>query len=331
MASSDAQHYYQIVRDELRITSSPVACRGARCSSRPPSPTGSVSAGRRSAGRWSCSQRRARPARQRPRLCRRRAGGPQRRAPQPPRLPLDLRTELGGTGGRASWESIYDEVEAECSRLQSRSASSRSRRRRLGEHFAVSRTVVRDVLNRMHGRNLIVKDRRSHWIAGPLSARMLDDYHELRRRARTAGAGTRPPRARPQASLQQCASASRAAARRPRAAAACRGRRDRGRPPRRAASRACATGGFSTRSARPRSRSSSTACSAIYLGVHDESEMLLEHRLVFDHLGLGDAAGRGCRPRAITSMRTTPAPAPASRSCRCSSEPEIAPYLIRIH
>ena len=48
------------------------------------------------------------------------------------------------------------------------------------EHFAVSRTVTCEVLARLHERGTIAKDRASHWVAGPLSARMLDEQHELR-------------------------------------------------------------------------------------------------------------------------------------------------------
>jgi DNA-binding FadR family transcriptional regulator len=49
------------------------------------------------------------------------------------------------------------------------------------DHFAVSRTVTCEVLARLHDRGTIAKDRASHWIAGPLSARMLDDLHDIRR------------------------------------------------------------------------------------------------------------------------------------------------------
>ena len=45
------------------------------------------------------------------------------------------------------------------------------------EHFAVSRTVTREVLARLHERGAIRKDRGSHWAAGPLSARVLDEQH----------------------------------------------------------------------------------------------------------------------------------------------------------
>lgn len=51
----------------------------------------------------------------------------------------------------------------------------------MGSHFGVSRTVARDVLSRLHGRRMIQKDRQSHWVTGPLSARMLNDAHTLRR------------------------------------------------------------------------------------------------------------------------------------------------------
>ena len=51
----------------------------------------------------------------------------------------------------------------------------------LCKHFGVSRTVTREVLTRLHERGLIAKSRASHWIAGPLSAQMLDELHDLRR------------------------------------------------------------------------------------------------------------------------------------------------------
>ncbi len=49
------------------------------------------------------------------------------------------------------------------------------------EHFTVSRTVTREVLARLHEHGAIRKDRGSHWIAVPLSARKLDEQHEVRR------------------------------------------------------------------------------------------------------------------------------------------------------
>src|SRR5258708_33754767 len=45
----------------------------------------------------------------------------------------------------------------------------------------VRRAVMRDVLDRMDGGGLIEKDRWSHWIGGPLSARHLDEHFGMRK------------------------------------------------------------------------------------------------------------------------------------------------------
>jgi DNA-binding GntR family transcriptional regulator len=50
----------------------------------------------------------------------------------------------------------------------------------MAEHFNVSRTVVRDVLSRIHERGLITKDERSHWLVGPLTDGGLRDMYEAR-------------------------------------------------------------------------------------------------------------------------------------------------------
>jgi DNA-binding GntR family transcriptional regulator len=49
------------------------------------------------------------------------------------------------------------------------------------DHFGVSRTVSREVLARLDVQGLVEKSRSSHWIVGPLSARTLDETHEMRR------------------------------------------------------------------------------------------------------------------------------------------------------
>jgi DNA-binding GntR family transcriptional regulator len=49
------------------------------------------------------------------------------------------------------------------------------------DHFGVSRTVSREVLARLDMQGHVEKSRSSHWIVGPLSARMLDETHEMRR------------------------------------------------------------------------------------------------------------------------------------------------------
>jgi DNA-binding GntR family transcriptional regulator len=51
---------------------------------------------------------------------------------------------------------------------------------RMATHFDVSRTVVRDVLGRIHERGLIAKDERSHWLIGPLTDAGLRDMYEAR-------------------------------------------------------------------------------------------------------------------------------------------------------
>ncbi|MBC7740351.1 MAG: hypothetical protein H7245_24800 [Candidatus Saccharibacteria bacterium] len=66
------------------------------------------------------------------------------------------------------------------------------------EHFAVSRRVscrvTREVLARLHEPGTIAKDRASHWDAGQLSARMLDEQHELRRLVEPAAIGADEPK-----------------------------------------------------------------------------------------------------------------------------------------
>jgi DNA-binding GntR family transcriptional regulator len=68
-------------------------------------------------------------------------------------------------------------------------------------HFNVSRTVVRDVLGRIHERGLITKDERSHWLVGPLTDAGLRDMYEariiLRMLERVEVARTQLPRVEP--------------------------------------------------------------------------------------------------------------------------------------
>jgi DNA-binding GntR family transcriptional regulator len=51
---------------------------------------------------------------------------------------------------------------------------------RMASHFGVSRTVVRDVLGRLHERGIITKDERSHWLVGPLTDASLREMYEAR-------------------------------------------------------------------------------------------------------------------------------------------------------
>jgi DNA-binding GntR family transcriptional regulator len=96
------------------------------------------------------------------------------------RLSLNIIEPLGNGALRASWQRIYEKVEEEilsCCPFGTFQISEAI----LCDNYNVSRTVIRDVLNRIHGRGLIEKDRWSHWIAGPLSARRLDEHFAMRK------------------------------------------------------------------------------------------------------------------------------------------------------
>jgi len=329
MASVDAQHYYQIIRDELRhnIVSGHL-------------PTGTLLFEAAVADRLGVSRppvRRALELLASEDIVHRAAGrgfvvGRAGRATMSERrnlhaLSLELSDRLRGANGRASWEGIYDEVEANvlaCSPFGMFQISEAA----LGHHFRVSRTVVRDVLNRMHGRNLIGKDRRSHWIAGPLGARMLDDHHELRSALEPRALASALPTLD-----RQVLSAMRE---RVRAAVAAP------EPPLpvevdaiEADLHISCLRGLRNRRLFEAVRQTQIALVinrlfGLYLGVHDETEMLLEHRLVFDHLGLGDAAGAA----AALAHHLNADHARARARLKVLSmfgDPEIAPYLIRIH
>lgn len=112
------------------------------------------------------------------------------------RLSLNIIEPLGTGALRASWQGIYETVEEEilsCSPFGTFQISEAI----LCDHYNVSRTVIRDVLNRIHGRGLIEKDRWSHWIAGPLSARRLNEHFAMRKilepAALIAASGTLTP------------------------------------------------------------------------------------------------------------------------------------------
>jgi len=81
---------------------------------------------------------------------------------------------------RASWERIYDIVEADVAGCVV-FGQYRIIETALADHFSVSRTVVRDVLSRLQERGLVRKNQSSHWIAGPLTAKSIKDHFALRR------------------------------------------------------------------------------------------------------------------------------------------------------
>lgn len=48
------------------------------------------------------------------------------------------------------------------------------------DHFEVSRTIIRELLSRFQDRGLVSKDMRSHWVVGPLTARDIEHYFDIR-------------------------------------------------------------------------------------------------------------------------------------------------------
>ena len=93
---------------------------------------------------------------------------------------LALPKPLAQSIGSFTWERIYTEVETQvvnCIPF----GTYRVLESGICEHYGVSRTVAREVLNRLRDRALIEKDRHSHWTAGPLTSRALTEHFEMRR------------------------------------------------------------------------------------------------------------------------------------------------------
>ncbi len=77
------------------------------------------------------------------------------------------------------WERMYGQLERElCTRMIF--SSVRIVEERLAEHFGVSRTVVRDVLARMHSVGLVAKDALGGWIAPQVTPDKTHHLYELR-------------------------------------------------------------------------------------------------------------------------------------------------------
>lgn len=243
------------------------------------------------------------------------------------RLTLDLPEELGSSLGQASWERIFEAVEADvtnCIPFGTFQISEAG----IGDYFDVSRTVVRDVLSRMDARGLIAKDRSSHWIAGPFGARMLDEAHDVRRliepSALASAMGHLDPAMIAKArqalgdALAQASAMSQALVER-----------------------------IETdlhveclRPLRNKRLAQAVRLSQIslvinrlfgtYIGVHDEADMLREHALVFDHMLMGNAEG------ALVAMRYHLDADHARARARLKvlsvfDAAEIVPYLTRVH
>lgn len=92
---------------------------------------------------------------------------------------LSLPESLAHSIGRFAWERIYAEVETQVATCIP-FGTYRVLESGICEQYGVSRTVAREVLSRLRDRALIEKDRHSHWIAGPLTARALTEQYELR-------------------------------------------------------------------------------------------------------------------------------------------------------
>ncbi len=237
-------------------------------------------------------------------------------------LPLpDLDKETGAFA-RAGWERILDQV-AEATSASIPFGIYQISEIGIGDHFGVSRTVAREVLSRLQERGVIGKDRASHWIAGPLSARMLDDEHALRRLLEPAALIDATPFIRTEVATMQ--------ARLDRADPSC--------PPddmdliesdlhdafaRFQPNRRLAAILVRLRTARRVNRLFAT-----HVVQHDESALLTEHRLVLDHLALGDAEGAAAALRhhldadhARTRERL--------KVLSVFGDPVVAPYLTRV-
>lgn len=242
-------------------------------------------------------------------------------------LKLELPPELGSNLGQASWERIFEAVEADimnCIPFGTFQISEAG----IGDYFDVSRTVVRDVLSRMDSRGLIEKDRSSHWIAGPFSARMLDDAHEVRRLLEPGAIAAALPALDNRMLSEARALVSSVLAG---ATALTQETIDR----------------LETdlhvdalRLVRNKRLSQAVQLSQIslvinrlfdiYIGLHEENDMLREHALVFDHLLLGDPDGAAVGLRYHLDADHARARA-RLKVLSVFDAAEIAPYLTRIH
>lgn len=226
-----------------------------------------------------------------------------------------------------SWERILEGVETDilnCTPFGTFMISETV----LGQHFEVGRSVVREVLSRLHGRRLIRKDRQSHWIAGPLSARMLNEGHEMRRQleplavASAIGNLSREDLAAMRERLRAAISDGIALS------------------PQQVATFEADLHGACVHASPNRLLTDMVKTVqysgivnrlfATYIGVHDSFAMLAEHRLVLDHMLIGDRGGTEAalrfhldadHERAISRLKVL----------SIFDAPEVAPYLTRVY
>jgi DNA-binding GntR family transcriptional regulator len=243
------------------------------------------------------------------------------------RLTLDLPDELGDNLGQASWERIFEAVEADVMNCIP-FGTFRISEATIGDYFDVSRTVVRDVLSRMDARGLIVKDRSSHWMAGPFGARMLDEAHDVRRLLEPSALAAAmvhldqelvmAARLSVSAALVQSAAMSQALVDKIETD----------------------LHGECLRPLRNKRLAEAVRQSQVslvinrlfgtYIGVHDETDMLREHALVFDHMLMGDGDGVTAAMRHHLDADHARARA-RLKVLSVFDAAEIAPYLTRVH
>jgi DNA-binding GntR family transcriptional regulator len=101
-----------------------------------------------------------------------------------PRAGHEEEDALAGLAGErlapsASWARLYGEVERA---IVSRTAFSawRINETELARHYAVSRTVAREVIARLHQRGLLRREERARWIAPALTAAHVGELYEVR-------------------------------------------------------------------------------------------------------------------------------------------------------
>lgn len=242
-------------------------------------------------------------------------------------LSLDLPPELGSNQGQASWERIFAAVEADimnCIPFGTFQISEAG----IGDYFDVSRTVVRDVLSRMDARGLIGKDRSSHWIAGPFSARMLDDAHEVRRLLEPGALAAAQPHLDPNMLTSARAAVDDVL------------RRAVDLSPAILEQLEADLHVTALRTQRNKYLALAVQLAQIslvinrlfdnYIGIHEKDDMLREHALVFDHLLLGD--GHGAAEALRHHLNAEHARTRARlKVLSVFDAADTAPYLIRIH
>jgi DNA-binding GntR family transcriptional regulator len=92
------------------------------------------------------------------------------------RVPNEIDSALQNRG---LWERVYEEVETAVA-ASLVFGDFRIIESELGEYYGVSRTVVRDVLSRLHERGLIAKTASSHWVVNALTAQSVRERFKLR-------------------------------------------------------------------------------------------------------------------------------------------------------